>query len=93
MDDDVTESLTRKEGQTQDAKHIHATVPPPRHKVNTIRNHTQYTHHTHEHIHKYKHIHYYMHMSTKIQLSLRKRIHIAKSYLVILLLNPPEVQS
>ena len=25
MDDDVTESLTRKEGQTPDAKHIHAT--------------------------------------------------------------------
>ena len=26
VDDDVTESLTRKEGQTPDAKHIHATL-------------------------------------------------------------------
>ena len=76
MDDDVTESLTRKEGQTPDAKHIHATLPPPRHKVNTIHNHTQHTHqahHKHEHIHEYKHIYYYIHISTKIQLSLHKQ--------------------
>ena len=34
VDDDVTESLTQKDGQTQNAKHIHAT-----HLVHKLTNH------------------------------------------------------